>query len=291
MSKPSSVLTFNRRFDTEDKCIAYLEKVRWDSKPVCPRCGHEKTYRIATRKVLKCADCRSQFTVRVGTIFEDSKLPLKLWFSAIYSITTARAGISSVELAEKLSVTQKTAWFILQRVQYAIEHKDFQKPLKGNVEVDEFEPLKRKEGKGKRIRIIGMVERGGEARTKVVDNIGHPTITPLVEQNVTKGSTVMTDKWHGYQMIEKAGYTHESVGHRAGEYVRGDVHINTAEGYFGIFQRRIKGIHVHVSAKHLQKYCDMHSYRYNSSKLDPIDRFDAWFQNLQKRLTYKKLIG
>lgn len=288
MDKRTSIVSFHSRFDTEEKCISYLEKVRWNGAPACPRCGHPKAYRME-RKNYKCAKCRRTFTVRVGTIFEDSKLPLRLWFTAIYQLTTCRAGVSSVELSDRLDITQKTAWFMLQRIQYAISHKSFQKPLSGTVEVDEYEPHFRKPGKGKRQRVLGIIQRGGEVRTEVIDNVGHQTITPLVQKHVEKGSKVMSDKWRGYDYIEDAGYEHDSVGHRAKEYVRGETHINTAEGYFSNFHRRLHGIHIHVSKKHMQKYCDMYEQRYNTRQLSPIERFETWFQNCTARLTYKAL--
>lgn len=289
MVKRSTISSFHSRFATEDACIAYLEQKRWNGSPVCPRCEHAKVYRSSTRKNYKCGKCRRTFTVRNGTIFEDSKMPLKLWFTAIYQLTTTKAGVSSLELADRLDITQKTAWFMLQRIQYAITHKSFLKPLSGTVEVDEHEPLKRKPGKGKRTRILSMIERGGEVRSQVIENVGHQTITPLVKQNVTKGSKVMSDRWRGYDYIEQAGYEHGSVGHRAGEYVRGDIHTNTAEGYFSHFHRRVLGIHIHLSKKHMQAYCDMYGYRYNHRKLAPLERFELWFANCMTRLTYKTL--
>lgn len=279
---------FRRRFPSEAACIAYLEKVRWDGEPACHRCGCVRVYRYPARKNYVCAGCRRSFTARNGTIFEDSKLPLLTWFEAIYLVTTSRPGVSSVELAERLGTTQKTAWFVLQRIQYAVRHQDFAKPLSGDVEMDDHEVSR--DGGGKKAQVIAVVERQGEARMEAVERVDRKTAHDLVNRHVEPGSTLMTDSFLAYDRLGQTGVTHETVNHGR-EYVRGTTHTNTAEGLFGNFSRRLKGVHVHVSAKHLQKYCSAYAYRYNVRGLDPLDRFEAWFSHLCGRLTYRALIA
>lgn len=287
--KTPSLLSFHSRFPSEDACVSYLEAARWKGKPACPRCGCVKTYRIATRKNYKCAGCRRNFTVRHGTIFEDSKLPLRTWFLAIWLVTTSRPGVSSVELAEKLSVTQKTAWFVLQRIQYAVSHESFQKPLSGDVEMDDTEMSRTREGK--KARVIGIVERKGEVRMQAVESVDRKTAHDIVERHVAKGSTVMTDEFQSFTKLGKAGYDHRTVNHGR-EYAKPDgTHTNTVEGLFGNFQRRLRGIHVAVSAKHLGKYCGMYGQRYNTRQLEPLGRFDAWFSRAAGRISYRALVG
>jgi transposase-like protein len=142
MTKPKSANSFHHRFRSEEACVAFLEQVRWNGEPVCPRCGCLRVYRITTRKNYSCSGCRRTFTVRYGTIFEDSKLPLQTWFTAVWLVTTARAGISSIELGEKLGISQQAAWFVLHRIQYCADYGSAQmkrvSPLTLDMTFDEF---------------------------------------------------------------------------------------------------------------------------------------------------------
>jgi transposase-like protein len=187
MKQISSLIDFYNRFDSEQVCRDYLEKSRWDDSISCPHCGSYKTYKFTNGRLFKCGDCRKQFTVRVGTIFEDSKIPLQKWFLAIYLATSLKKGISSVQLSKYLGITQKTAWFMLQRIRYAIETGD-SKSLSGEVEIDEtyvggksknraYAPVKTKSV------VFGMVERQGNVRIKHVKSSGARILLPTIQKH------------------------------------------------------------------------------------------------------------
>ncbi len=279
-----SAVSFHRRFRSEEACAEFLEEVRWNGEPVCPRCGCVRCYRIATRNCYKCSGCRRNFTVRHGTIFEDSKLSLLTWFSAVWHVTTARAGISSIELGEKVGISQKSAWFVLHRIQYVAAYGTFEK-MSGHVEMDDTEMANRKNGHG--ATIVGIVQRGGSARFQKVESVDAYTVHNLANETIEKGAKLDTDGFRSYSRLGE-NFNHTRINHRDG-YVIGENHTNTVEGAFGNFQRRLKGIHIHVSDKHLQRYCDAYAYRYNARELDPIERFENWFRGVVNRLTYKTL--
>lgn len=289
-----SLIEFQRKFDKEIDCIKFLEEARWGGEPVCPHCGCLGAYKFKSGKILKCKACRKQFTVRIGTIFEDSRLPLSKWFLAIYLLTSMKKGLSSIQMGKYLKVTQKTAWFVLQRIRYAVNTDQFKNPLSNIVETDETYiggKGKNKRGRGaeNKTPVFGMVERQGDVRAKAVENVKMKTIMPLIQKNIAPGSNIMTDEYNIYNQV-KQSYNHQFVKHIAKEYARGDVHTNTIEGFWSHLKRGISAIYVQVSKKHLQKYCDEFSFRYNSRKMQDFERFTDWFTVCDKRLTYKTLI-
>lgn len=233
-----SLADFDKRFPDEQSCRNYLEKMRWNGKPVCAQCGStRKIYHVAGGKLLKCADCKRQFSVRVGTIFEDSALPLRKWFMAIYILTAHKKGISSIQLSKDIQVTQKTAWFMLHRIRYAVEYKSFIKPLTGIVEADEtfiggvhhlegkHQPADRKEV------VFGMLERGGEVRAKHVPRARTDLIFPIMEKHISCNAVLMTDESNVYLSIGGELKEHHVVNHKKKEYVRGIAHTNSIEGF------------------------------------------------------------
>lgn len=294
------LLTFN----TETKCVEYLEQMRWNGKPVCPHCGHERAYR--TSAGYKCASnaCYKKFTVKVGTVFEASNIKLQKWFCAVYLFTAHKKGISSHQLARDLGVSQKTAWFMLHRVRELFRDKAPQ-VLKGEIEADEtliggdrtnMHKVKRDArlkqygtGHGDKAKVFGMVERGGNVKAFAIAEATQATILPLIQAHTQQGATMFTDTSHIYKPL-KATHAHGAVNHGKGEFVRGAIHTNTIENYWGSLKRGIYGIYHQVSPKHLQRYCDEFAYRYNSRTITDNTRFSLSLTQAEGRLTYKQLV-
>lgn len=296
--KPSNILEFVRRFPDEKACRDYLANSRWGDQPQCPHCGHmAKIYRINDGKLYKCAKCMKQFTVRVGTIFEDSALPLQKWFMAIYILTAHRKGISSCQLARDIEVTQKTAWFMLHRIRYAVKAKSFKKPLNGIVEIDETyvggigHGKTLKEAKAAKVPVFGMLERGGMVRAMPVARTTKWNLKPIIRRHISKNATIMSDTYGPYKDLNQEYKGHEVVDHSQKEYVRGTVHTNNIEGFWSLMKRGINGVYHHASRKHMHRYTDEYAYRYNSRKETDIDRFMEFLSNCDCRLTHKKLVG
>ncbi len=226
--KLTSLITVAMRFPDDKACRIYLERIRWNGKLACVHCGSEKKiYRFNNGKLFKCADCKKQFTVKVGTIFEDSQVPLQKWFFAMYLITAHKKGISSLQLSRDIQVTQKTAWFMLHRIRYSIKNKSFLKPLKNVVEVDETY-IGGKKHRGKRGRgsenktaVFGMVERNGDVRSMPVQRVNGKTLKAIIRNNVSKKAVVMSDEWGAYRGLDKEYEAHKVINHGKKEYVRG----------------------------------------------------------------------
>lgn len=279
---------------------------RKDTEPVCPykECGHDRVFTYANGKVYKCAKCKKQFSVKVGTIFEDSKIPLQKWFAAIYLITSHKKGISSLQLHRDLGVTQKTAWFMLHRVRHTFGLSTGTEKLSGICEADETfiggneknkHKSKRTEGtQGRSIKtktpVAGIVERGGELRAKVVPDTRGYNLRQFVYKNLEFGSKLHTDEWWGYKGLAQA-FKHKFVKHNEGEYVKDDSHTNTMEGFWSLLKRGVVGIYHSMSDKHLQNYIDEFVFRYNSRTYSESYRFDAMLNNINTHLTYKELIN
>ncbi|MEO5950626.1 MAG: IS1595 family transposase [Candidatus Saccharimonadales bacterium] len=295
MAEVSSIIQFYEKFRDEQVCRDYLEQARWDGEPICPHCGSYKTYKFTNGRLFKCGDCKKQFTVRVGTIFEDSKISLQKWFLAVYLATSLKKGISSVQLSKYLGITQKTAWFMLQRIRYAIESGSYDK-LGGEVEIDEtyvggksenraYQPAKRKEV------VFGMVERDGSTTIKHVKSSGARILLPTIKENVKQGSMIYSDQWQAYKTLPYRGYQHAVVNHSEQQYVIGRIYTQNIENVWSQLKRSVYGVYHHVSPKHLQKYCSETEYRYNTRRMTDGERFDDWFGNINKRLGYKELIN
>lgn len=293
-----------KAFPDEESCLLYLKKSRWADGEYCPHCGNKKLYTFKDGKTYKCAACRKRFSVKVGTIFEDSKIPLQTWFMAIYLITAHKKGISSVQLSKDLNVTQKTAWFMLHRLRHASTTEAFKQPLKNTVEADETyiggkEKNKHKDKKtpnsqgrntSAKTAVIGMVERGGNIKAFSVENVDTHSIQSAVLKNVLIGSKLMTDEFKPYKKLSSF-YRHKSVSHGSGQYVNGDAHTNTIEGFWSLFKRGVVGIYHFVSKKHLNQYLNEFAYRYNTRNLSESNRFKMLLDNCAGRLTYAQLIG
>lgn len=271
LQKFSNLMQLFSYFKDEQVCREYLATIRWEGQPVCPykECGHDKVFKFSNGKVYKCAKCRKKFSVRVGTIFEDSKIPLQKWFAAIYLITSHKKGISSLQLHRDLGVTQKTAWFMLHRVRHTFGFNVPSEKLKGTCEADETfmggmeknkHKSKRTEGtQGRSVKtksaVAGIVERGGELRAKKVPDTTGYNLRQFVYKNLEFGSKLHTDEWWGYKGLAQA-FKHKFVKHNEGEYVSGDTHTNTLEGFWSLLKRGTIGIYHSMSDKHLQQYID-----------------------------------
>jgi transposase-like protein len=299
---PQTLIEAVRYFSDVDRCIEFMANLRWaDGKAECPRCGHGETYYLAKRRVWKCKGCSKQFSIKVGTVMEDSPITLDKWLSAMWMIVNAKNGISSYEIHRAVGVTQRSAWFLLHRIRLAMQQGTFNK-LGGEVEVDEtvigglsrnMHLSKRKHlgtgGMGK-VAVMGLLERHGEVRARVVPNVRRETLQPAVRENVEQGAQLYTDAWVAYTGLD-AEYVHEVINHSE-RYVRGRVHTNGIENFWSLLKRCIKGTYVSVEPFHLFRYLDEQTFRFNSRKVTDAMRFtEAVRLIVGKRLEYKKLIG
>lgn len=293
--KDLNLINFHAEFPDEKACIDYLAKIRWGDEPICPHCGSITIYEIKTRNIFKCNDCKKQFTVRIGTIFEESRLPLQKWFYAIYLLTSQKKGISSVRIAEYLGITQKTAWFMLQRIRYALNY-GLDAPLSGIVEVDETYIGGRTTEKKKyqnKVAVIGAVEKKKDGRISLmVTKQADATVAlPFIRQTIRNKETVsiQTDESRIYSRL-KYEYKHEIVTHSLEEYVRAGISTNTIDGAWNHLKLGLRAIYLGVSFKHLPKYVDEFEYRYNTRNLKDSERFARFFKEVNgKRLTYETL--
>jgi transposase-like protein len=279
----------------EQAAIDYFKAIRWANGEFCPYCGHDKVYPFSNGRMWKCAQCRDRFSIRVGTIFEDSKIPIRKWLAAIWFITSHKKGIASTQLAKDIDVTQKTAWFMLHRLRHAARTRSFNRQLRGTVEADEGyfggkerHKHKSKRGKTKKVVAIGLLERQGELRVHPIKATGD--LGKHVVAHVEQGATLMTDE-HGAFSGFGAIYDHHTVNHSKEEYVRGNVHTNSIEGFWGLLKRQIYGIHHFVSTKHLHRYMNEAAWRYNRRGLNDAPRMAEFLGRADGRLMYRVLIA
>lgn len=297
-----SLLELTEAVPNEQAAIDHFRAIRWKNGAYCPHCGSTKVYHFSDKRAHKCGDCRQRFSIKVGTIFEDTKIPLRKWFIAIWLITSHKKGIASTQLAKDIKVTQKTAWFMLHRLRHAATTKSFNRPLSGTVEADEtFVGGKEKNkhaserkhegrgGVGKAI-VFGLKERNGELRTMHVDDLKARTVQGVIRTHVAPGSNVMTDEHVSYQGLQ-GDYMHHSVNHSADEYVRHyTLHTNGIESVWALLKRQIIGIHHWVSEKHLSRYLGEMTWRFNRRELSEGSCMNALLACSTGRLTYKALV-
>ena len=290
------------QFQNPEKAREYLEAVTWPNGRVCPHCGvignHYPLKGKTTRPGLYCCtDCRQPFTVTVGTVFERSKVPLHKWLMCVYLMSSSKKGISSHQLHRTLGVTYKTAWFMTHRIREAMSDKRFTGQLGGSgstVEVDETywgteKKAVKRAGMQHKMKVLSLVERNGQVRSFHVPRVNAKTLKPILKEQIAFDSRVFTDDYRVYRYMDFA--SHDSVAHTRGEYVRGDVHTNTVEGYFSILKRGLIGTFHHVGEQHLRRYVKEFDFRYNHRTAlgyTDVERADIALQRIRgKRLTYK----
>lgn len=298
---PKTLIEAVRYFSNPDVGLAFMASLRWPDGVICPHCDHAGVMFLKNRRVWKCRACRKQFSIKTGTIMEDSPIKLDKWLPAIWLIVNAKNGISSYEVHRALGVTQKTAWFLMHRIRLAMQAGTFQK-LSGDIEVDEtyigglarnMHISKRKRlgtgGAGK-VAVMGLLERHGEVRTMIVENTVQDTMQGHIRSHVESGSSVHTDGHGGYKGLSDQ-YIHNVINH-AEEYVRGNVHTNGIENFWSLLKRTIGGTYVSVEPFHLFRYLDEQSFRFNKRKGSDLHRFiEATRTVTGRRLTLKELTG
>lgn len=283
-------------FANLDIATEFVKALRWPSGVTCPHCQSTAYSYISTRRIWKCKTCRKQYSVKVGTIFEDSPLGLDKWLPAVWLIANAKNGISSCEIARSLGVTQKTAWFMLHRIRLAMQNGSFEK-MSGEVEADEtyiggkagnMHEWKRETRRDKAI-VFGLLERhGGRVKTKVIENTKKETLEKAIGENVERGAMVYTDEFPSYRNIEP-DFGHMVINH-AERYVSGRVHTNGIENFWSLFDRSMLGTYTHCESFHLFRYLDEQSFRFNERKTNDAVRFVKVISAVNsKRITYAKL--
>ena len=287
----------------ETAAYAWVEAQVWPNGPVCPHCGGieriskmgGKSTRIGT---YKCYQCRKPFTVKVGTVFESSHIPMRIWLQAMVLMCASKKGISSNQLHRSLGVSLKSAWFMSHRLREAMRDVGLE-PIGGSgktVEADETyfgqvkgEPKRR--GVGHKHVVLSLIERGGSSRSFHVEGTRIADLAPVIRENIARESALMTDEGTWYKEIGREFASHETVKHREDEYVRGEAHTNTAEGFFSIFKRGMTGVYQHCSEKHLHRYLAEFDFRYsNRARLgvNDAERTERMVKGIVgKRLTYR----
>ncbi len=308
---PRTLLDAIRYFADPDVCLDFMVGLRWPYGVTCPTCGRDDVRFIATRRLWECKDkhAKRQFSVKVGTIFEDSPIGLDKWLGTIWMIANAKNGVSSYEIHRAIGVTQKTAWFMLHRIREAMQSDSFDM-MDGEVEVDEswiggksinMHKNRRAALKGKahgftgKTAVAGLLERHGpdghsRVRAKVIPNTRRTALFPMIRKNVGKDAEIFSDAHPSYFTLANE-YAHEMIDH-AESYVRGKVHTNGIENFWSLLKRAIKGTYVSVEPFHLKRYLDEEVFRYNNRKTDDGGRFERVSGSIiGKRITYAELIG
>jgi len=302
---PKTLVEAINHFADTDRALAFLVKLRWPHGVTCPTCGSQEIKFLRSRRLWKCTarHARQQFSVKVGTVMEDSPIGLEKWLPAMWIMVNCKNGISSYEVSRALGVTQKTAWFMLHRLRLATQTGTFEK-LSGEVEADEtyIGGLARnmhKDKRGKKVKgtggsgkaiVMGMLERRGKVVARAVQNTQLKTFQGQIKQHVTSGSTLYTDEWVGYSGLNEA-YLHRVINH-AEAYAKGKVHTNGIENFWSLLKRGIRGTYVSVEPFHLFRYLDEQSFRFNTRKENDAGRFASALSSIPgHRLTYQQLIG
>jgi len=298
-----------RYFSDEQICIDTVAQMRWPDGPVCPACGHKEHYYLKTQRRWKCKECYKQFSVKVGTIFEDSPLTLDKWLCAMWLIANCKNGISSCEVARDLGITQKSAWFMLHRIRKAMQDGSLVKMGGPDSEVEVDETFiggkarnmhkSKKIGKGFEKRgvtgktiVMGMLERGGHVTTKIIRDREKPTLHAHVAECIEEGTKIYSDEWGPYTGLDEK-FAHQVINH-AEKYVDGRVHTNGMENFWSLTKRALSGTYVSVEPFHLHRYLDEQAYRFNNRK-QPMDDSARFYDLLSRvagrRVTYAALTG
>jgi transposase-like protein len=300
---PKTLQEAIKYFSDKETCTTFMAQLRWPEGVTCPNCNGKAVSYLSTRFMWKCKACKKQFSVKVGTIMEDSPIGLDKWLAAMWMIANCKNGVSSYEIHRAIGVTQKSAWFLLHRIRLAMQTGTFEK-LSGQVEVDETyigglaRNMHRSEhsrkitgtgGSGK-VAVMGLLERNGKVRAKVINDATQLTLHAEVKGNVEAGAELFTDGWKGYSGLHQE-YIHQVIDH-AEKYVDGQIHTNSIENFWSLLKRGLKGTYVSVEPFHLFRYLDEQTFRFNERKKTDGQRFLEVISLIQgKRLEYKQLIG
>lgn len=307
-----NLLQLQRHFNTELVCATYLEEQRWNGSPVCPHCGSEHHSRTKTRlkhvelvdyKDFRCKACDKKYSVLTGTFFESSKIELKTWFAAMYLINAHKKGVSSLQLSKDVGVTQKTAWFMLHRIREMFQ-QTAPEAMQGTVQSDETyvggknknrhadKKIKNSQGRSSHDKtpVVGLYEEKGQVRTFVVQNTSSETLHGIIKENVSADAIVVTDAYRSYNGLS-SNFRHIVVKEEGGYKTGNLFHTNNIENFWSVLKRGIIGIYHYTSPKHLHRYCNEFSFRYNSRGITDAERFVDALRLVKGRLKYSQLIG
>jgi transposase-like protein len=296
----------------EAAAVEFIEKQRWGNTPACPHCGSINVRKMTDgngnrnkRFLWRCKDCKQQYTVRIGTVFEDSRIPLNIWCHAFWRACASKKGVSALQISRECHITYKSALFLMHRIRFAMTEPVHEEKLKGTIEADEtyvggkprlggskkhVDNRKNKRGRGtKKTPVFAIVERGGNVRANVVADVTAKTLGKIMPDNIQKAAHIMTDSYRSYQGIGRYFASHDVVRHDCCEYVRGDVYTNTVESFFSLLKRGLYGTFHAVSKKHLHRYVNEFAFRWDTRKINDGERIVQAIKRAEgKRLMYKK---
>lgn len=312
MSEQINLVELAQHFSDEDSAREFFENMRWKNGAICPHCESVGAYKIeanstkgrkARKGLWKCKECKEQFTVTVGTIFESSRIPLNKWLLAIHLICSSKKGMSAHQLHRMLGITYKSAWFMAHRIRYAMTQEPLFSKLSGTVEVDETYVGGKAKNMHKSVRenrikgrgtvdkapVVTLVERDGRVKSQYMENVTGANLKKALIESVEVTAIVNSDESPSYSFVEKTFAEHHAVNHKKDEYVRGNAHVNTAESVHALLKRGIVGTFHHVSKKHLHRYLNEFDFRFNARKISDGERTVKAIESVSgKRLMYKE---